>query len=128
MKPAVIRILVIDDDSDIREVVGEALQFAGYEVSTARDGREGLLGARSFRPDLILLDLMMPGMSGWEFRAAQLRDPVLARIPVVVVTALGRDPDIQVSAVLSKPFRLDDLLAQVRRYAGEPVALPDAHL
>jgi CheY-like chemotaxis protein len=127
MKPAVIRILVIDDDSDIREVVGEALQFAGYEVSTARDGREGLHGARSFRPDLILLDLMMPGMSGWEFRAAQLRDPVLARIPVVVVTALGRDPDIKVSAVLSKPFRLDDLLAQVRRHAGEPLPLTDAH-
>jgi CheY-like chemotaxis protein len=127
MKPAVIRILVIDDDSDIREVVGEALQFAGYQVATARDGREGLASARSFRPDLILLDLMMPGMSGWEFRAAQLRDAALSRIPVVVVTALGHDPDIQVSAVLSKPFRLDDLLVQVRRFSGELLPLTDAH-
>ncbi len=126
MKPAVSRILIIDDDSDIREVVGEALLFAGYQVSTARDGREGLVQARSFRPSLILLDLMMPGMSGWEFRAAQLRDAALSAIPVVVVTALGHDPDIEVSAVLAKPFRLDDLLDQVRRFAGEPVARPDA--
>jgi len=126
MKSPVTRILVIDDDSDIREVVGEALQFAGYEVSTARDGREGLASAWSFRPDLILLDLMMPGMSGWEFRAAQLRDAVLSRIPVVVVTALGHDPDIQASAVLAKPFRLDDLLVHVRRFCGDAVPLTDA--
>ncbi len=122
MRSTVARILVIDDDSDIREVVGEALEFAGYQVAAARDGREGLALCRSFRPTLILLDLMMPGMSGWEFRAAQLREPSLAGIPVLVVTALGHDPDIKVSAVLAKPFRLDDLLAHVRRFAGEAVA------
>jgi CheY-like chemotaxis protein len=119
MNMDVARILVIDDDSDIREVVGEALSYAGYDVAAARDGREGLALCRSFHPDLILLDLMMPGMSGWEFRSAQRRDPALAAIPVVVVTALGHDPDIQVSAVLAKPFRLEDLLAHVRRFAGE---------
>ena len=119
MKPGVARILIIDDDADIREVVGEALEFAGYEVARAR---EGLARCRSFRPTLILLDLMMPGMSGWEFRAAQLEDPELCDIPVVVVTALGHDPDLQVSAVLAKPFRLDDLLANVRRFAGEITA------
>jgi CheY-like chemotaxis protein len=122
----VARILVIDDDSDIREVVGEALLFAGHDVATARDGREGLALCRSFRPTLILLDLMMPGMTGWEFRAAQLRDPHLAAIPVLVVTALGHDPDIQASAVLAKPFRLDDLLAHVRRLAGRAVPQTDA--
>jgi CheY-like chemotaxis protein len=121
----VARILVIDDDSDIREVVGESLRFAGYEVATARDGREGLAACRRFRPTLILLDLMMPGMTGWEFRAAQLRDPLLAPIPVLVVTALGHDPDIQATAVLPKPFRLDDLLAHVRRFAGEAVSRAD---
>lgn len=125
MNLAVARILVIDDDSDIREVVGEALEFAGYEVATAREGSEGLALCRSFRPTLILLDLMMPGMSGWEFRAAQQEDPALAKIPVLVVTALGHDPDIQVSAVLAKPFRLDDLLAHVRRFAGEPTQRTD---
>ncbi len=122
---AVARILLIDDDSDIREVVGEALEFAGYEVATAREGREGLALCRSFRPTLILLDLMMPGMSGWEFRAAQQEDAALAKIPVVVVTALGQDPDIRVSAVLAKPFRLDDLLAHVRRFSGEPAPRTD---
>jgi CheY-like chemotaxis protein len=68
---------------------------------------------------------MMPGMSGWEFRAAQQKDPALAKIPVVVVTALGHDPDIKVSAVLAKPFRLEDLLAHVRRFAGEPAPRSD---
>jgi CheY-like chemotaxis protein len=126
MNRDVARILVIDDDSDIREVVGEALEYAGYEVATARDGSEGLAVGRSFNPTLILLDLMMPGMSGWEFRAAQQKDAALASIPVVVVTALGRDPDIQVSAVLAKPFRLEDLLAHVRRFAGEPTPRTDA--
>jgi CheY-like chemotaxis protein len=111
----VARILVIDDDSDIREVVAEALAFEGHEVAGARDGAEGLARCHAFRPDLVVLDLMMPGMNGWEFRRAQLRDPVLARIPVLVVTALGHDPDIEVAAVLPKPFRLDDLLAHVRR-------------
>jgi CheY-like chemotaxis protein len=66
-------------------------------------------------------------MNGWEFRAAQRRDPSLAAIPVVVVTALGHDPDIQVSAVLAKPFRLEDLLAHVRRFAGEG-AVPNGAL
>jgi CheY-like chemotaxis protein len=127
MRVDVARILVIDDDSDIREVVGEALTYAGYEVATARDGREGLAACRSFHPDLILLDLMMPGVSGWEFRAAQQRDPALAAIPVVVVTALGHDPDIQVSALLAKPFRLEDLLSEVRRFAGEGAAPNGLH-
>jgi CheY-like chemotaxis protein len=120
MNFGVARILVIDDDSDIREVVGEALEFAGYEVATAREGIEGLAKCRTFRPTLILLDLMMPGMSGWEFRAVQQEDPELAGIPVVVVTAYGQHPDIEVAAVLAKPFRLDDLLDQVRRFVGEP--------
>jgi len=123
----VARILLIDDDSDIREVVGEALKFAGYEVAAARDGREGLALCRSFRPTLILLDLMMPGMTGWEFRSAQQRDPLLSAIPVVVVTAFGHDPDVSASAVLAKPFRLDDLLAQVRRFAGVPAPRTDVH-
>ena len=82
-------------------------------------------GAGCFRPDLIVLDLMMPGMTGWEFRAAQLDEPMLATIPVLVVTALGHDPDIAVSAVLAKPFRLDDLLAHVRRFAGEAESRAD---
>ncbi len=121
------RILLIDDDSDIREVVGDALEYAGYQVARARDGLEGLVLCRSFGPTLILLDLMMPGMSGWEFRAVQREDPDLADIPVVVVTALGHDPDIEVSAVLAKPFRLDDLLAHVRRFAGEITAPAGVH-
>jgi CheY-like chemotaxis protein len=121
-KDPVARILVIDDDSDIREVVGEALAFEGHEVASARDGAEGLARCHVFHPDLILLDLMMPGMNGWDFRRAQRRDASLARIPVLVVTALGHDPDIEVAAVLAKPFRLDDLLAHVRRLtAGAPL-------
>ena len=60
---------------------------------------------------------MMPGMNGWEFRARQLQDPELADIPVVVVSALGRVPNLVAAAFLPKPFSLDDLLELVRRYA-----------
>jgi CheY-like chemotaxis protein len=65
----------------------------------------------------VLLDLMMPGMNGWEFRLAQLRNPAIADIPVVVLSALGRVSTIDALAFLPKPFGLDDLLELVRRAA-----------
>jgi len=65
----------------------------------------------------VLLDLMMPGMNGWDFRKAQLRDPAIASIPVVVVSAVARSQDLPADGFLQKPFSLDELLALVRRVA-----------
>jgi two-component system, OmpR family, alkaline phosphatase synthesis response regulator PhoP len=110
----VARILVIDDDSDIRDAVTEVLTFEGHEVFSAAEGEQGLVQCRLVRPDLILLDLMMPGMNGWDFLKALRRDEAMAGTPVVVVSALGRVPELPVSGFLPKPFGLDALVALVR--------------
>ena len=88
------------------------------EVFTAAEGEQGLVRCRLVRPDLILLDLMMPGMNGWDFLKSLRRDEVLGATPVVVVSALGRVPELPVSGFLPKPFGLDALIALVRTATG----------
>jgi CheY-like chemotaxis protein len=110
------RVLVVDDDRDIRELLVELFASEGYEVASASDGRRALAEARARRPDVILLDLMMPVMSGWEFREAQLRDPALADIPVVVVTAF--EESLDGTELLRKPFLVDDVLDAVQRLSA----------
>jgi DNA-binding response OmpR family regulator len=112
------RVLLVDDESDIREAVAEALSYEGYEVVTAGDGAEALRVCRRDHPDVILLDLMMPGMNGWDFRRTQRVEEGISAIPVVVVSALGRVGTIDATAFLPKPFSLDELLATVRRLGG----------
>jgi CheY-like chemotaxis protein len=112
------RVLIVDDEMDIRQAVAEVLVDEGYQVASARDGAEGLQQARAFHPQVVLLDLMMPGMSGWEFRRRQKDDPDLSGIPVVVLSALGRDGLVDAAGYLQKPFDLDDLLTAVRQYAA----------
>ena len=110
-------VLVVDDESDIREALAELLADEGYEVQAARDGAEALKKARAFHPSVVLLDLMMPGMNGWEFRARQRGDPELASIPVIVLSAFGRAPGVDAVGYLEKPFELEDLLSAVRAHA-----------
>jgi len=115
---AVPMILVVDDDDDIREMIAEALVLDGYRVSTAPNGKVALEQARAHRLDLIILDLMMPVMNGWQFLEAQREDPDLATIPVVVVTAT-LDAQVEGAAMLlRKPFDLDALLTTVARLCG----------
>ena len=85
-----VSVLVVDDERDIREAVAEVLRDEGFEVHDAPDGAEALRKLRAHRPDVVLLDLMMPGMNGWEFCAARKSEPDLSRIPVIVISALGR--------------------------------------
>src|ERR1700758_817248 len=86
-----LRILLVDDDIPSTEALKEMLEGAGYDVVCAENGREALARLHETGPIcVILLDIMMPGMNGFEFREAQLKDPTLASIPVVVVTADGR--------------------------------------
>jgi CheY-like chemotaxis protein len=110
-------VLVVDDESDIREAVAEVLADEGYVVHGAGDGAEALRKARAVHPNIVLLDLMMPGMNGWEFRAAQKGDPELSDIPVVVLSALGRVAGMDAAGFIQKPFDLDELLDAVREYA-----------
>jgi CheY-like chemotaxis protein len=82
--------LVVDDDVHIRESLSEYLQEEGFDVRSASHGLEALeVARRGPRPDVIVLDLLMPVMDGWDFRAAQLASPDLADIPVVVISAAG---------------------------------------
>jgi len=110
------RVLVVEDDDDIRSTLAELLESEGYEVTSAADGRQGLARALERPPDLILLDLMMPVMNGWEFREEQKRDPSIAGVPVVVVSAVSR-ASIDASEVIAKPFSIDDVLDAVQRHA-----------
>jgi CheY-like chemotaxis protein len=113
---------VVDDDADIREVLSEVLTFEGYDVMVAGDGQSALemLRARKNGCRLILLDLMMPRMNGWEFRRRQLADPVLAGIPVVLLTGAGTAAkaidELRVEVTIEKPVDLDALLAKVAQY------------
>lgn len=113
------RVFVVDDDEDIREVISEILSNHGYQVETAQNGSEALAQLRSgMRPCVILLDLMMPGMNGFEFRAEQLLDPELAEIPVVVLTGAGQATRTATlgTEVLRKPMELEPLLSVVSRF------------
>ena len=110
------RVLVIDDDRDIREVLVSMLETEGYETGSAPDGLAGLAAARERRPDLILLDLMMPVMDGWTFLTVKLEDSALAGIPVVVLSAAKSLPADGAVQCLQKPCAVEQLLDTVERH------------
>jgi CheY-like chemotaxis protein len=123
-------ILLIEDDHDICEIVEQVLGDEGYETITVSNGAEGLAHLRSTdrRPFVIMLDLMLPVMDAWQFRAEQARDPALADIPVVIFSAnpkVGKHADaLGAAAVIRKPPDLDELLNVLGRFA--PPAPPPA--
>lgn len=115
-------ILVVDDEADIRDLLGTVLRLHGYRVVEARNGAEAYNVARAARPSLILLDLMMPIMSGEEFRRAQLANPDIRKIPVVVISA-HHDVErvvqgMKVAAFLVKPLDIDVLEQVVNTHAA----------
>jgi CheY-like chemotaxis protein len=119
-KSADATILVIDDDAGSREALAEVLADEGFAVATAADGAEGLTYLRQgYRPKVILLDLMMPGVDGWDFRAQQKRDPDLAAIPVIAISAAGKLMDAD--HTLRKPIKIEMLLNLLRSVV-EPAA------
>ena len=113
-------LLLIDDDDDMRTTLEQLLTDEGFEVHTARNGKEGLERLRTIDPPgLILLDLMMPVMTGSEFLAERRRDRSLSRIPVVIMSAWTRGSPgavMGVERVLTKPVQPEELLAVVQRY------------
>jgi CheY-like chemotaxis protein len=115
-------ILVVEDESDIRESLKDALESEGYRVLVASNGLEALgMLPELRRPSLILLDLMMPVMDGWEFAEALQANAELATIPIVVVTAFGREAETRKIAsrgAIAKPVDLDLLFDMVKRHYG----------
>jgi CheY-like chemotaxis protein len=116
-------ILVVDDDLDVRTILAEILSDEGYSVETAANGHEALERLEGgVRPSMILLDLMMPVMDGWEFRRRQLASPTLASLPVVVFTAHANAQEAasRMSAArgLDKPVDIHALLQAVETVVG----------
>ncbi|HUR23365.1 MAG TPA: response regulator, partial [Acidimicrobiales bacterium] len=118
-------VLVIDDDSDIRELVAWKLAQAGYATLSAADGAEGLAAAIAgdsdgLAPDLILVDWMMPKMTGIEVCRAVRANPVLSRIPVILLTANGEESEVEsgfaagVDDYIVKPFSPRELLGRIQ--------------
>jgi CheY-like chemotaxis protein len=116
------KILVVDDDDAILGSLGGLLESEGYAVETAHDGREALDKlAQMEPPQLILLDLKMPVMDGWQFLSERSRDAASLKVPVVLLSGLPFIPNAPgVSDLLSKPINPSRLLACVRRFCGEP--------
>ena len=112
-------VLVIDDDQDLRRVLMLALTDEGYTVRAAPNGRDALALLESWRPDVILLDLMMPEMDGCTFRARQLATPGSEDVPVIVLSAARetKAEALRPAAIVAKPFNLPDLLDTVAAIA-----------
>lgn len=113
------KVLVVDDDPDIYQIAEANLVAAGYEVRGAADGLEGLRMVREYAPDVVVLDVLMPELDGWEVLAQIESDPETAGIPVVMLTCRSEDADIlrglEQGAVeyITKPFYPEDLVASV---------------
>jgi CheY-like chemotaxis protein len=121
-EPALTRVLLVEDDIDIRETVAELLVEEGYEVQTATSGRDALdhLATCATPPDLVLLDLMMPVMDGWTFHGELQREERWARLPIIVISAdanvMEKAARLNPVACLRKPVGIDELLGVVARF------------
>ena len=122
------RVLVVDDDDVIRQLITVNLELEGFDVMTAFDGQDCLDKVKDVMPDVITLDIMMPRLDGWEAASRLRADPATAGIKVVLLSARAQEADLQrgsrigVDAYLTKPFDPDELIATVRRLAGLPEA------
>jgi CheY-like chemotaxis protein len=114
------KILVADDERDIRELIGFTLRFAGFEVVLVADGTEAIEQAPLEQPDLILLDVRMPRVTGYDVCRHLKEDPATSAIPIVFLSAKGQEGEIQEGLdsgaveYIVKPFTPDDLTDQVR--------------
>ena len=116
-------VLVVEDDADILRAIVQVLEDEGYAVRAAENGSVALAALRepgAARPCVILLDLMMPVMDGWAFRAEQLRDPALSDIPVIILTADGAAVEkpglLRAAGALPKPVELLTLLDAIQPF------------
>ncbi|HVE98948.1 MAG TPA: response regulator [Mycobacteriales bacterium] len=119
------RVLVVDDDPVIRQLVCVNLELEGFDVVTAEDGLDALEKAKALQPEIMTLDIMMPRLDGWETAARLHADPETSHIKVILLSARAQEADLRrgkglgVDAYLTKPFDPDDLIDTVRRLIGE---------
>jgi DNA-binding response OmpR family regulator len=119
------RVLIVDDEPNIVISVEFLMKREGFTVSVARDGAEALERIRAERPDLVVLDVMMPKLNGFEVCQAVRADPDLAGTPIVMLTAKGREAEMSkglalgADAYIAKPFSTRDLVARIKALLGE---------
>lgn len=113
-------VLVVEDEGDVAEVLSHSLRREGYRVLTASEAAEGLAVVLSERPDIVLLDVMMPGITGWEMLERMRQDDATRRIPVIMVTVLEEPRFVEKAAeydaagYIQKPFRPEEVLRTIR--------------
>jgi CheY-like chemotaxis protein len=112
------RILVVEDQHDVAELIQVVLRGEGHTVAVARDGAQGLMLSRDWKPDLILMDIMLPGVDGGTLISRLRQEPDTADLPIIAMSASrtlrDRTEELQADALLSKPFDVDALLVQVQ--------------
>ncbi len=114
------RVMVVDDEPDIRDILQHALQREGFDVLAVADGTAALAAVRSRPPNLVLLDLMLPGVGGLEVCRRLRAEPATATLPIIMVSAKGEEPDVVLGLGLgaddyvTKPFRSHELVARVK--------------
>ncbi|MCX7680456.1 MAG: response regulator [Anaerolineae bacterium] len=114
------KILVAEDEKDIRELIGFTLRFAGFDVFLTKNGEEAVEQAPQLKPDLIMLDVRMPKMTGYEACRALKSNPATSTIPIVILSAKGQDGEIQegiesgADHYIVKPFAPDELTNRVK--------------
>ena len=124
------RVLIVDDDRVIQELLRVNLELEGYEVATASDGEEGLARFEEFRPRLVLLDIMMPKLDGWQVARRLTATEAGRGVPIVVLSARAQDADVErgseigVAAYVTKPFDPIRLLDMIRELLARTRPLP----
>jgi DNA-binding response OmpR family regulator len=114
------KILAVDDEPMVLELIKTRLEFAGYEVITAADGLEGLKKTRSEHPDLLILDLILPGLNGYQICRMLKRDDTHKRIPILMLTARSQEKDVNegmragADAYMTKPYETEEFVAKVK--------------
>lgn len=110
------KVLVVDDDDALRDIVAEAIADAGFAVEQAENGEVALAKMRADSPCVVLLDLMMPVMDGWQVVSEMQADPALAGVPVCVISAQDKTPPPRADRFLRKPVTLAELVSAVSTY------------
>jgi two-component system, cell cycle response regulator DivK len=125
------KILIVEDHADMRELLTWQIELMGFLPIPAKHGKEGVEKAVAEQPNLILLDIMMPGMDGWEAARTLRANPETKDIPILAATALFRDSDLKscldagCNGYIVKPFTFQELQGKVREYiASDNSALP----
>ncbi len=120
------KVLLVDDEPSIVKMVGKRLEVAGFEVLVAMDGQDGLKKAQTEHPELIILDVMLPKLNGYEVCTMLKQDTRYQKIPIIMFTAKAQDKDEKLglecgaNAYMRKPFKAHELLEQIRTLLGLP--------